>query len=53
MAKRSGKLDSGETYYRHRDTETGITMGINGDTNIVTTVFNESEDAIFPKSVAL
>lgn len=50
MAKRSGKLDSGEQYARHRDEETGITMGINGDSNIVTTVFTEHEQVIFPKS---
>lgn len=49
MAKRSGKLDSGEAYVRHRDEQTGITMGINGESNIVTTVFTEREQQIFPK----
>lgn len=46
MAKRSGKLGSGEQYARRRDGETGITMGINEITNIVTTVFTEDEGAV-------
>lgn len=48
MAKRSGRLDSGEQYSRHRDEKSGITMGINGVANIVTTVFTEAENDIFP-----
>ena len=50
MAKRSGKLDSGEQYVRHRDEETGITMGLNGVSNIVTTVFTEKENGVFPSA---
>jgi hypothetical protein len=49
MAKRSGKLDTGDQYIRHRDEQTGITMGINGDSNTVTTVFTEHENGVFPK----
>lgn len=48
MAKRSGKLDTGDQYIRHRDEKTGITMGINGDSNIITTVFTERENDVFP-----
>lgn len=47
MAQRSGKLDSGEQYSRAKDDETGITIGINGVSNIVTTVFTERENDVF------
>jgi hypothetical protein len=33
-------------YARRKDDETGLTMGINETTNIVTTVFNETEHKI-------
>lgn len=47
LAQRSGKLDSGEQYSRAKDDETGITMGINGVSNTVTTVFTEGEEVVF------
>ena len=49
MAQRSGKLDSGKQYARRRDHQSGITMGINELSNVVTTVFTETENAVFPE----
>lgn len=46
MAKRSGKLGSGEQYARRRDDHTGMTFGINEVNNTVTTVFSEQEKVI-------
>jgi len=46
MARRSGKLNSGEQYARRQDDETGLTIGINEITNVVTTVFSEKESAV-------
>lgn len=48
IAKRSGKLDFGEQYSRSRDDASGLTLGINGVSNIVTTVFHDRENDIFP-----
>lgn len=53
MAKRSGKLDSGEQYVRAPDGTTGLTMGINGISNVVTTVFCEGENTVFNVPPAL
>lgn len=46
MAGRVRQLDSGNMYARRKDDETGLTMGINEETNVVTTVFNEAENKI-------
>ena len=46
MGRRAGQLGSGNMYARRKDDETGLTMGINETTNIVTTVFNETEHKI-------
>lgn len=46
MGMRAGQLGSGNMYARRRDEQTGLTMGINEETNIVTTVFNETESKI-------
>ncbi len=46
MARKSGKLDSGEQYSRADDPESGVTLGINGITNVVTTVFSDDHRAI-------
>lgn len=48
MARKSGKLDTGQQYQRSRDEESGLTLGINGVSNVVTTVFHEEENNIFP-----
>lgn len=46
MARRSGKLGSGEQYARRQDEPTGLTVGINEISNVVTTVFTEVENTI-------
>lgn len=46
MGRRAGRLGSGDMYARRRDEVTGLTMGINEETNTITTVFNETENKI-------
>lgn len=46
MAKRAGKLGSGNQYDTGTDQETGLTLGVNGAANIVTTVFDEREGRV-------
>jgi len=46
MALRSGRSGSGEQYARRDDEETGLTVGLNEITNVVTTVFPREARAI-------
>jgi hypothetical protein len=43
IARRSATLGSGEPRARRVDAESGLTLGINEETNVVTTVFHERE----------
>ena len=53
MARRAGKFDSGAVYATRTDEESGMIMGINELSGVVTTVFNEREATIMdvPKRV--
>lgn len=46
MARRAGKLGSGDQYARRTDEETGMTMGLNEITGVVTTMFSEREKIV-------
>ena len=46
MAYRSGKPGSGEQYARRDDDATGLTLGLNEVTNVVTTIFSAGHRTI-------